>query len=121
MKTLEEYMEIPYRMEIEEDPYEGGYVVSFPDLPGCLTCAETWDEALEMAQDAKREWLNAAIEDHYEIPVPKELQDYSGQFKLRVPRSLHRQLALHAKRENMSMNQYCVFLLSKNDALMSRN
>jgi predicted HicB family RNase H-like nuclease len=44
------------------------------------------------------------------------LEDYSGQFKLRTPRSLHRSLAEHSKKEGISMNQYCVYLLSKNDA-----
>ena len=50
------------------------------------------------------------------IPEPDSIEDYSGQFKLRLPRSLHRQLALQSKREGVSMNQYCVFLLSQNNA-----
>lgn len=54
MKTVDEYMKLPYRMEIYEDAEEGGYVVSFPDLPGCLTCGKTVEEALSMAEDAKR-------------------------------------------------------------------
>ncbi|WP_443723169.1 toxin-antitoxin system HicB family antitoxin, partial [Ruminococcus callidus] len=45
------------------------------------------------------------------------LDDYSGQFKLRIPKSLHHALATHAKEEGISMNQYCVYLLTKNDTL----
>ena len=45
MKTLNEYLALPYRMEIVEDREEGGYVVSYPDLPGCLTCGETIESA----------------------------------------------------------------------------
>ena len=41
MKTLNDYMKMNYRMEIVEDADEGGFVVSFPELPGCLTCGET--------------------------------------------------------------------------------
>ena len=41
MKTLNEYLAMPYRMEIVEDREEGGFVVSFPELPGCITCGET--------------------------------------------------------------------------------
>ena len=37
MKTLKDYMEMSYRMEIVEDKDEGGFVVSYPDLPGCIT------------------------------------------------------------------------------------
>lgn len=57
-----------YRMEIIEDPYEGGYVVSYPDLPGCITCGSTIEDAVENANDAKKEWLRAALEDGLEIP-----------------------------------------------------
>lgn len=57
-------------MEVIPDRYEGGYVVSFPDLPGCLTCADTLSEAMELADDAKREWLFASMEDGYPIPEP---------------------------------------------------
>ena len=48
------------------------------------------------------------------------VEDYSGQFKLRIPRSLHRSLAEHSQREGISMNQYCVYLLSRNDAVFSK-
>ena len=65
-------------------------------------------------------WLEAAEEDGIEIHEPDSLEDYSGQFKLRIPRSLHRSLAEHSKKEGISMNQYCVYLLSRNDAVYSK-
>ena len=120
MKTLNDYISMPYRMEIVEDKDEGGFVVSYPDLPGCITCGETIERAVENALDAKREWLEAAIEEGIEIHEPDSLEDYSGQFKLRIPRSLHRALAEHSQREGVSMNQYCVYLLSKNDAMYAK-
>lgn len=114
MKTLTEYMNLPYRMEVVADHEEGGFIVSFPDLPGCITCGNTIEAAVANAEDAKRAWLEAALEDGIEIQEPDELDAYSGQFKLRIPRSLHRSLAERSKREGVSMNQYCVYLLSKN-------
>ena len=116
MKTLEEYMALPYKMEIVPDD-EGGFVVSFPDLPGCISCGETIELALSNAYDAKRTWLAAAIEDGIRINMPDSLDEYSGQFKLRIPKSLHRSLAEHSKQEGISMNQYCLYLLSRNDML----
>ena len=118
MKTISDYMNLPYKMEIIPDKEEGGYVVSFPELSGCITCAETIEKAVANAEEAKREWLTAALEDGIDIPEPIELNDYSGQFKLRIPKSLHYSLAVHAKEEGISMNQYCVYLLSRNDALI---
>ena len=117
MKTLNDYLALSYRMEIIRDSDEGGFVASYPDLPGCITCGETEAEALKNALDAKKAWLEAALEENIEIPEPDSLEAYSGQFKLRLPRSLHRALAEHSQREGISMNQYCVYLLAKNDAL----
>lgn len=115
MKKIDYYMSLPYKMEIVPDPYEGGFVASFPDLPGCLTYAETPQELVLMAEDAKRTWLETALEDGVEIKEPARLEDYSGQFKLRLPRELHKSLAEHAKEAGISMNQYCLYLLAMND------
>ena len=116
MKTISEYKEMNYKMEILKDTDEGGYVVSFPDLPGCITCGETIESAVKNALDAKNAWLEAAYEDGIEINDPDDVSKYSGQFKLRIPRSLHKSLAAHSKAEGISMNQYCLYLLSGFDA-----
>ena len=117
MKTVEYYMNLPYKMEIVPDPDEGGYVARYPELPGCMTAGGTVESVIKNAADAKKAWLEAALEEGTEIAEPVSLDDYSGQFKLRIPKSLHRTLAMHSKEEGVSMNQYCVYLLSKNDAL----
>ena len=117
-KTIDYYMALPYRMEIIPDVEEGGFTAWYPDLPGCLTCSETMDGIIANAQDAKRAWIKAALEDGIGINEPSiehDLSKYSGQFKLRMPRSLHRSLSINAKKEGISMNQYCVYLLSKNN------
>lgn len=59
MKIPNDYMELSYRMEIVEDKDEGGFVVSYPDLPGCITCGETRESAVVNALDAKKAWLEA--------------------------------------------------------------
>lgn len=117
MRTIDEYMALPYRIELIPDVSEGGYVVSYPDLRGCLTTGETIEEAIANGEDAKREWLLAAMADGFPIPEPASDEEYSGQFKLRIPKSLHRQLAMQSKKEGISMNQYCLYLLSQNNAL----
>ena len=64
-------MAMNYRMEIIEDREEGGYVVSYPELPGCLTCGETIESAVANAIDAKKAWLEAALEEGIAIPHAK--------------------------------------------------
>ncbi len=117
MKTIEDYLKLPYRLEIIPDIEEGGYVVTYPELPGCISIGEDIQDAIENAQDAKRVWLEAAIEDGVEIYEPSLVEDYSGQFKLRIPKSLHKILAENARREGTSMNQYCLYLLAMNNAV----
>lgn len=60
---MNEYLNMPYRMEVVEDKDEGGYVVSFPDLPGCITCGETVESAIANASEAKKIWLETALEE----------------------------------------------------------
>ena len=117
MKTIDEYLAMPYRLELIPDLEEGGFTAAYPELPGCITCGETLERAVANAEDAKREWLSAAIEEGIDIPEPDTTGTYSGQFKLRIPKSLHKSLAEHAKQEGISMNQYCLYLLTKNNAL----
>ena len=113
IKDLNYYMGLPYRIEIIREQEEGGYVLHCPELSGCITCGETIQEGLEMLEDAKKCWFTACLEDGVSIPEPARLEDYSGQFKLRMPKSLHTQLAQRSSEEGVSMNQYCVYLLSK--------
>lgn len=75
MRTLNDYLKMNYRMKIVADNDEGGFVVSFPELPGCITCAETMEVAIKNALDAKKAWLEAAMEDGVEICEPDNIKD----------------------------------------------
>ena len=59
---VDAYSQKEYRFKLIEDTDEGGYVISSPDLPGCISCGETVEEAIANGEDAKREWLYAAME-----------------------------------------------------------
>ena len=121
MKTVEYYMSLPYRLEIVPDNTEGGFTAWYPDLPGCITTADSIDGIIRNAIDAKKAWLEASVEDGVEItePVNENPENYSGQFKLRIPKSLHMTLSVNARREGISMNQYCIYLLSKAGSAVS--
>ena len=116
MKTIDYYLKLPYKLEIVPDIDEGGFVARYPELPGCITVGDTLEAVVKNLNDAKIEWITAALEDGNTIPEPSSYDDYSGQFKLRLPKSLHKLLADRSKEEGVSMNQYCVYLLSMNNA-----
>lgn len=41
MPKLEDYLQVSYPLQIVEDKEEGGFVASYHDLAGCITCGET--------------------------------------------------------------------------------
>ncbi len=49
--------DIEFEFEVAE---EGGYIVSVPELPGCVSEGDTFEEALAMIQDAMAGWLYVA-------------------------------------------------------------
>ena len=62
---------ISYKARISRQGNEG-FLVEFPDLPGCLTEGQTLEEALANAKEALSGWLYVAIKKGEEIPEPKE-------------------------------------------------
>ena len=110
-KDLEFYLNLSYPITIHPDP-DGGYVAEIEELPGCMTQAETLDEAFEAIEDARQLWIKAAYEDGQDIPLPRDMEEHSGKFMVRIPRSLHRNLIRAAKREGVSLNQYVTTLLA---------
>ncbi len=52
----------------------GGYVVEFPDLPGCVTEGKDLEQAIEMGIDAASGWILGELEDGEKIP---QASDYS--------------------------------------------
>ncbi|MDR2569484.1 MAG: type II toxin-antitoxin system HicB family antitoxin [Oscillospiraceae bacterium] len=111
-KSLEYYMSLNYKIEIIKNEEGDGYTLYCPELRGCITSANSIENGVLMIEDAKKCWFEACIKDNIHIPEPSELEHYSGQFKLRLPKSLHKLLAERSRQEGISMNQYCLYLLS---------
>jgi len=70
MATLDEILARSYAFVAETDPDTGGWVVMFPDLPGCMTQTETLEAVGPMAADAFRGWVTATYEAGQHIPLP---------------------------------------------------
>ncbi len=111
-KTIEYYLGLPYSVELVPED-DGSYFVRIPDLPGCMSAGETPEEAIAMIREAMVGWLEVALKHELAIPEPRPQDGYSGKFVLRVPTSLHRDLAEAAEREGVSLNQYCNVALAR--------
>lgn len=53
----------------------GGYLIEFPDLPGCMSDGETEEEAILMGKDAIEAWINTAKECDRPIPKPSKKKE----------------------------------------------
>ncbi|WP_449246640.1 type II toxin-antitoxin system HicB family antitoxin [Desulfarculus baarsii] len=106
-------MELKYPIEIARLPVEdgGGWLVTFPDLPGCMADGATVEEALREAEDALEAYVKTAQE--FGDALPAASVPYSGQFRIRVPKSLHATLAARAKAEGVSLNTMAVAILAE--------
>jgi antitoxin HicB len=115
MRTLEEYLELPYTIAIvhdHDDEGNAGYVAEVKELPGVISQGETIEEAAASVRDAMVGWISIAMEDGIDIPEPRDIDAYSGRFLLRLPRSLHADLARRAEEEGVSLNQYVATTLA---------
>lgn len=74
MATLDEVASRNYTFIAKADLEDGGWVVMYPDLPGVMTQAETYEEVAAMAKDALGTWAEAQIEDGRPIPEPSDFQ-----------------------------------------------
>ena len=110
MEKVRELARRDYAVDIH---YSGeNYFAEFPELPGAMTWAPTLSELETMIEDAKIAYIEDLLEDGEDVPEPKEVKDYSGSIRLRIPKSVHRRLALEAEKENVSLNTLMVSKLS---------
>jgi len=61
--------------------------------------------------EAVKEWIAIHEQDGIPLPEPTADRAYSGKFVVRVGRDLHRELAVGALREGVSLNSYCAKVL----------
>lgn len=117
MKTVEEYMALPYQKIINKMPEDqgGGVLIEVPLLGKYATCAwgKTEIEALQNLDKVMRSNFSSWIEDGIEIPVPDTGRQFSGKIALRVPPYLHKALFELSEVEESSMNQLLNNLLSE--------
>lgn len=111
-RTVEDYLSLPYTIQLRQ--YEDGtFFAEVAELPGCMTEADTAEEAVEMIRDAMAGWIEVALSEGLPIPEPAAEPAYSGRFLVRTPKSLHRDLVRRARAEGASLNQFVVTTLSR--------
>jgi predicted RNase H-like HicB family nuclease len=90
----------------------GGFVASILEFPGCLAEGDTADEALENLRKSAESWIEVANSNGYPVRDPIDFDGFNGKIALRIPRSLHKQVAELAELEGASINQLLVMAIS---------
>lgn len=106
-------LEYPFTIRPLSKAEGGGYLIEFPDLPGCISDGETPEEAIRNGADAMRGWIAAMRAAKRQIPRPSVRDSYSGKWQMRVPKSLHRRLAERARTEGVSLNMLATTLMAE--------
>jgi antitoxin HicB len=114
-KELKKEFQIKLYPIKDDDGGETVWAAEIPELPGCVGAGDTPQEALLAVDDARKSWIEIALLEGKEIPTPfsGDALNYSGKFTLRLPKTLHKELAEKAEQEAVSLNQYLLYLISK--------
>ena len=105
-------LDYPFTIRHLSQEEGGGYLIEFPDLPGCFSDGETIENAVENGCDAVSCWIAAANELGRSIPRPGELEKQSGKWVQRVPKSVHLRLVEKAEAEGVSLNTLVISIIS---------
>lgn len=106
-----------YSVVVQWSDEDEGFIATSPELEGLSAFGDTQNEAYKELMIAKDGYIEVFKEDGCHLPEPDVLDNYSGQTRLRMPKSLHADLSREARRQGVSLNSYLVYLLSERNAL----
>ena len=88
----------------------GGYLVEYPDIPGCMSDGETIEEAIANGREALRDCIEVFSELGRKIPKPGI---EAAQWRQRVPRTLYSKLTKQAATEGVSINSFVTAVIAE--------
>jgi antitoxin HicB len=103
MSKIPTFKTCPFSVDPLPKEEDGGYVITFPDLPGCMSDGETVEEAIAHGREAFQSWMESLIEDGKPTPEPHGGAE-PAKFVLRLPHTLHSRLTSRASAEGVSLN-----------------
>ena len=87
-----------------------GYLVEYPDIPGCMSDGETIEEAIANGQEALRDCVDVFTESGRKLPKPGI---EAAQWRQRLPRTLYSKLTRQAKNEGVSINSFVTAIIAE--------
>jgi predicted RNase H-like HicB family nuclease len=116
-KKIEHYINLPYKTEIYFEKDDNSWVAYHPELgkASCYAIGSSKLEALTLLDDERKSFIGLLLSENKEIPLPKleEEELPSGQFVVRIPRSLHKKIKDVSETEKISINQFVLYAISE--------
>lgn len=97
-----------YSINIFWSDEDEGYIAVSPEFPGLSAFGKTPEKAIAEARVALQLFIDTHEEEGLPLPEPHIAQQYSGQTRVRFPKSLHYQLARRAEMDDTSLNTVIV-------------
>ncbi|MFE4543423.1 type II toxin-antitoxin system HicB family antitoxin [Arthrobacter sp. NPDC056727] len=95
-----------YRYSVAWSPEDEEYVATVTEFPSLSWLDTDKEEALRGLERLLQEVVADMAENGEEIPLPFAERKYSGNLKVRVSPEKHRQLAISAQEQGVSLNRY---------------
>ncbi|MDO3701529.1 toxin-antitoxin system HicB family antitoxin [Micromonospora sp. C28SCA-DRY-2] len=95
-----------YTYRVTWSAQDDEFLATCAEFPSLSWLASSQIEALQGLQDMLREVIADMEEQGEQVPQPFAERSYSGKFNLRIGESLHRELAIQAAEDGLSLNQY---------------
>ncbi len=102
-----------YSISIQWSDADQSFIASVPELKGLSAFGSTPESAIKELVEAKKLYLEVLKEDGEDIPDAETLKPFSGQLRIRMPKSLHATLSSSAKQDGVSLNTFIVHLLAE--------
>lgn len=113
MRRIPHIEHYPFQIRPLGEDDGGGFLIEFPDVPGVTSDGETPEEAVHNGMDALKAALLTLQEFGEPIPRPGSLSASSGQWRQRVPKSLHARLVERARQEGVSLNTLVTAMIAE--------
>lgn len=108
-----------YSQSVAWSPEDNMYVAVCPELDNLMALAENEEDAVRELKIAVGLVLEDMKESGEEPPPVQTHTTHSGQFRVRLPRTLHARLVIQAKREGVSLNSLVNMFLVESSANLS--
>jgi predicted HicB family RNase H-like nuclease len=108
----EQKIEQPYHIELVKSDDGPAWTAKVEELPGCTAEGASPEQAAARVHEAMQTWIAEAVAQGREVPKPRTAASHSGRLLVRMPQSLHAELAHAAEREEISLNQFITSALA---------